>query len=83
MSDELSRPDCIGGIQLPSSTMPSTRLGVDGAMVPLLHKEWAEVKTLAIGTVEEPVLEGGERAVPRWNRGPTSLDWPNTRVSPG
>ncbi len=39
------------------------QLSVDGAMVPVLHKEWAEVKTLAIGTVEEPALEGGERAV--------------------
>jgi len=28
------------------------QLSVDGAMVPLLHGEWAEVKTLAIGTVE-------------------------------
>ena len=35
------------------------QLSVDGAMVPLLHGEWAEVKTLVIGTVEEPGL-GGE-----------------------
>jgi len=39
------------------------QLSVDGAMVPLLHKEWAEVKTLAIGTIGGPVLEGGEWAV--------------------
>ena len=39
------------------------QLSVDGAMVPLLHKEWAEVKTLAIGTIGEPVLEGGQWAV--------------------
>lgn len=32
-------------------------------MVPLRHKEWAEVKTLAIGTVGEPVLEAGEWVV--------------------
>lgn len=32
------------------------QLSVDGAMVPLLHKEWAEVKTLAVGTVGEPIL---------------------------
>jgi hypothetical protein len=32
---------------------------VDGAMVPLQHGEWAEVKTLAIGTVSAPVLEQG------------------------
>ena len=39
------------------------QMSVDGAMVPLLHKEWAEVKTLALGSVEEPVLESGEWAV--------------------
>ncbi|MFQ5741934.1 MAG: ISKra4 family transposase [Acidobacteriota bacterium] len=39
------------------------QISVDGAMVPLLHKEWAEVKTLAIGTIGEAVLERGERAV--------------------
>jgi hypothetical protein len=38
-------------------------LSVDGAMVPLIHKEWAEVKTLAIGRVNEPVLEKGEAVV--------------------
>jgi hypothetical protein len=38
-------------------------LSVDGAMVPLVHGEWAEVKTLALGIVEEPVLEGGEWVV--------------------
>lgn len=35
-------------------------LSVDGAMVPLPHKEWAEVKTLVIGTVGAPVLRKGE-----------------------
>lgn len=35
----------------------------DGAMVPLLHGEWAEVKTLVIGDVIAPVLERGEWAV--------------------
>lgn len=39
------------------------QLSVDGAMVPLVHKEWAEVKTLAIGTVGEPMVEGGEWVV--------------------
>ena len=34
------------------------QLSVDGAMVPLLHGEWAEVKTLAIGTIDEPNLRG-------------------------
>jgi hypothetical protein len=32
-------------------------LSVDGAMVPLLHGQWAEVKTLVLGEVEEPVWE--------------------------
>lgn len=34
-------------------------LSADGAMVPLLHGEWAEVRTLAIGEVE-PTVEGKE-----------------------
>lgn len=36
-------------------------LSVDGAMVPLVGGAWAEVKTLAVGTVQPPVLERGER----------------------
>lgn len=39
---------------------PLQQLSVDGAMVSVLHGEWREVKTLAVGTVEEPVLEKGE-----------------------
>jgi len=38
-------------------------LEVDGAMVPLVHGEWTEVKTLVIGEVAEPVLEQGEPVV--------------------
>jgi len=38
-------------------------LSVDGAMVPLVHHEWAEVKTLAIGRVEASAGEHGERVV--------------------
>ena len=34
------------------------QLSVDGAMAPLLHGEWGEVKTLAIGTVEKSGPEG-------------------------
>jgi len=34
------------------------QLSVDGAMVPLLHKEWAEVRTLAIGTVRQRLKDG-------------------------
>jgi hypothetical protein len=42
---------------------PVQLLSVDGAMVPLIHKAWAEVKTLAVGTVGPPVLEQGEWVV--------------------
>jgi len=38
-------------------------LSADGAMVSLVGKVWAEVKTLAIGTVGAPVWEQGERVV--------------------
>lgn len=37
-----------------------TFFSVDGAMVPLVGGEWAEVKTLVIGDIQKPVLEGGE-----------------------
>jgi hypothetical protein len=35
----------------------------DGAMVPVLHGEWAEVRTLVIGEVQSPVLKHGEWVV--------------------
>src|SRR5918911_5471023 len=38
-------------------------LHVDGAMVPLRHGEWGEVKTLAVGTPTPPVEEDGELVV--------------------
>ena len=38
-------------------------LSVDGAMVPLVGGEWTEVKTLALGIIEDPVIEGGEQKV--------------------
>jgi len=38
-------------------------LSVDGAMVPLVGGGWAEVKTLVLGVIEEPVWEGGEWVV--------------------
>ena len=38
------------------------QLSVDGAMVPLLHGEWAEVKTMAIGTIGERGTEGEAHA---------------------
>lgn len=40
-----------------------TFLSVDGAMVPLVGGEWTEVKTLTIGEIQKPVLEGGEWVV--------------------
>jgi hypothetical protein len=35
-------------------------LSVDGAMVPLVGGEWTEVKTLALGVIDEPVWEKDE-----------------------
>src|ERR1051325_2799735 len=39
-------------------------LSLDGAFVPLLHGEWAEVKTLVVGQVGEVVEVKGEVVVP-------------------
>lgn len=39
------------------------QISVDGAMVPLLHGVWAEVKTLVIGEVQPTVEEKGEKVV--------------------
>jgi hypothetical protein len=41
-------------------------LSVDGAFVPLLHGEWAEVKTLAVGVIGAPVFraKAGEWVAP-------------------
>ena len=48
----------------PAPAGPAVQLlSVDGAYVPLVHKGWAEVKTLVLGRVEEPVLEKGEPVV--------------------
>ncbi|HWE64029.1 MAG TPA: hypothetical protein VHB98_20125 [Chloroflexota bacterium] len=33
---------------------PLQQVSVDGAMVPLVHKQWVEAKTVAIGTVQPP-----------------------------
>ncbi|MGQ0602237.1 MAG: ISKra4 family transposase, partial [Anaerolineales bacterium] len=38
-------------------------MSADGAMVPLMDGSWAEVKTLAIGEVTEPVKDNGELTV--------------------
>jgi hypothetical protein len=45
----------------PSAVGPALQLlSVDGAMVSLVAREWAEVKTLVLGTVGEPVEKKGE-----------------------
>jgi hypothetical protein len=51
--------------QMPSPVGGADKLQIsaDGAMVPLLHGLWAEVKTLAIGEVQPPRLERGEWVV--------------------
>lgn len=38
-------------------------LSVDGAMVPIVKGEWAEVKTLVMGEVQPPVQERGQQVV--------------------
>jgi hypothetical protein len=42
---------------------PLQQVSVDGAMVSLVHKEWGEVRTLAVGVVEKAVMEKGEPVV--------------------
>jgi hypothetical protein len=37
------------------------QLSADGAMVPLVHGEWAEARTLVIGTVEQRTNQEGEQ----------------------
>lgn len=51
--------------ELPPASAGAARLFVsaDGAMVPLVGGEWAEVKTLVIGEVQPPVLVKGEPVV--------------------
>ena len=39
-------------------------LSVDGAFVPVMHGEWAEVKTLVLSDVAEPKLVDGKTVVP-------------------
>jgi hypothetical protein len=48
--------------ELPASPQgpPLQQISVDGANVPLLHGEWAEVRTLAVGVVGQSVLVKGE-----------------------
>src|SRR5437867_300774 len=39
-------------------------LSADGAMVPLLHGEWAEAKMLVVGEVAAPIVRNGESVAP-------------------
>lgn len=39
----------------PPCTPDSLLLSVDGAMIPLVHGQWTEVRTLAVGEVQPPV----------------------------
>lgn len=48
---------------LPPVGAEKMAISVDGAMIPLRHGEWAEVKTLVIGDVRPAVLEKGEWVV--------------------
>jgi hypothetical protein len=47
----------------PSAGAEKMLFSMDGAMVPLVGGEWAEVKTLVIGEIEKPVWEGDEWVV--------------------
>jgi len=47
----------------PPQGPPKQLLSVDGAMIPLVGGEWAEVKTLVVGEIGEPVCEKGELVV--------------------
>ena len=46
--------------RLPPAPAERLQVSVDGAMIPLVHKAWAEVKTLAIGTVGTRHPHGGD-----------------------
>ena len=48
---------------LAPSGPPKLYLSVDGAFVPLVGGQWAEVKTLVLGEIAAPVLEKGEWVV--------------------
>lgn len=48
---------------VPPGSAEKMVMSADGAMVPLLHGEWAEVKTLVIGEVAPAVKEGDEWTV--------------------
>jgi len=47
----------------PSAQPQKVQISADGAMIPLLHGVWAEVRTLVVGEIEPAVKEKGDRAV--------------------
>jgi hypothetical protein len=51
--------------EMPETTVGADKLQIsaDGAMVPLRHGIWAEVRTLVIGEVQAPLLEQGEKVI--------------------
>jgi len=46
--------------EAPPAGAPIQQVSVDGAMVPLLGGEWAEVKTLAVGVIHQERLPDGQ-----------------------
>lgn len=62
---EVERAAATAAVPTPANPAPPGRLWVlaDGAFVRLLHGEWKEVKTLAIGEVQPPRLVKGEMEV--------------------
>jgi hypothetical protein len=48
---------------LPAKGANKLQISADGAMIPLVHGVWAEVRTLVIGEVQPAVVEKGEKVV--------------------
>jgi hypothetical protein len=69
--------------ELPSAPAGSVVqwLSVDGAMIPPVQQEWAEVKRLALGTVGKSVSEAGEGVVEQRLKG-TGVHWSCRHVKP-
>ena len=47
----------------PRAQPQKVQISADGAMIPLLHGVWAEVRTVVVGEIEPAVKEKGDRAV--------------------
>jgi len=50
-------------LPMPASGPAVQQVSLDGAMVPLVGGEWAEVKTLAVGEVEQTTAADGSRQI--------------------